>query len=96
MRSAYQLLGVCLALILTALIALMVGGDSLDGVRQALGLTTLRNEHRGVYADCSRAENRGNRFCNPEEYQPSRKSAPKGGIVQQRPGRDAPFSLHGG
>ncbi len=51
--------GIILALLLIA----MMFGRQLQGVLNSLGLGFLYHEESGVYADCSRPENRSNPYC---------------------------------
>jgi hypothetical protein len=52
----------CIAIILT----MAISGDQFDSFLRALGLRAIWNEERGVYADCSRSENKQVKFCQPK------------------------------
>ena len=51
-------------LIAGAFLILFLAGDYTYGFLEHFGINPLRNPKRGVYADCSRPENRDNDFCS--------------------------------
>ena len=56
--------GWALAALLGLLLVGMMFGRQLHGVLHTLGLDFLYNEEAGVYADCSKPENRSNPYCS--------------------------------
>lgn len=57
-------LGYVLAALLTVLLFMVLSGDRFQVILRTLGLHGLYNPEKGVYADCSKPENRDVAFCN--------------------------------
>ena len=47
-------------------IMIFSGGQAFDGLLSALGLPSLYHRESGIFADCSRRENRDNELCYPK------------------------------
>jgi hypothetical protein len=89
--------GAGLLVIATFLLVVLFGGEYTQTIREELGLSALLANEDGVYADCSIAANRGNKFCRHDYSRVSgrsnRSSKSQGGYG--RPDDSLPFSLHG-
>ena len=68
-RFTINLVGYTLAGFIGALFLMMAGGPVFDPVLNVFGLSSLWTEKAGVYADCSKKENRHNRFCSGKALQ---------------------------
>ena len=75
---------------LALLLIILIFGGRL-GIFDYLGMQWMFNEERGVYADCSKPENRGVSYCQPKQSAVDRDwdEMSRGG------GRAMPFTLHG-
>ena len=84
-----KILGGFAILSLTLVILLIILGPRYPGVVEALGLDWLVNAQQGVYADCSRAENKNISYCRPKAQQ-----GEKGwNELRRSNGKPVPFSL---
>ena len=96
-RRQLRVSGVLVSLTLVALV-IIFGGQPLAPVREALGIAWITNDTEGVYADCSKRENRNNRFCSPTYSNVSHPPAPERDRSSSspfvRPSDSLPFSLH--
>lgn len=43
------------------------GGERFSGLLRIFGLRAIENQEAGIYADCSREENRNIKYCRPQE-----------------------------
>ena len=50
--------------LIAALLLMLIGGPTFDPVLNLIGLHSIFTTEGGVYADCSKKENRNNRFCS--------------------------------
>ena len=85
-----------LAVFTTFLLIVIFGGDTTYSIRRAIGLSYFMSERTGVYADCSKAQNRNNKFCQDQPaYQRRLDQKPEHspGHYWDNPGNSAPFSL---
>ncbi len=53
---------------LTLVLIVLFAGGYFDGIFAMTGMDNMFAE-RGIYADCSKRENRGNAYCQPKETQ---------------------------
>jgi hypothetical protein len=74
-------------------LTVLFGGDLTKSLRDSLGLTELLPERSGVYADCSLAENRNNKFCRRDYLSALKKPTPST-TFWQKPGDGPIFSLN--
>ena len=77
--------------IVTIVLIMVFSGDRFSGVLAVVGLRSAYNEEGGIYADCSKSENRNNPYCSKKESASERswKVLTRGG------GRAPQFSLSG-
>jgi len=61
-----HVIGGFLVSILFVLFLTVIFKDSFFGLYSRLGLAYFLEDATGIYADCSKAENRNNRFCNKD------------------------------
>lgn len=62
-----------LAVVFLVVFGLALGG-AFEGFLGLLGLTPFKNEARGLYADCTRPENRESRYCQSQSQSQSRRA----------------------
>jgi hypothetical protein len=74
---------------------LMAVGAVLFPTQLAIGVAWLLRDKQGVFADCTKGQNRGNRFCR-EDYSNGILRNPQGAAQRnhQVPADSLPFSLH--
>jgi len=74
------------------LLVVIFGGDTFGPVRTVLGLGWLLHEEQGVYADCTKEENRDIRYCR-RDYASQLKDSDSGASTFDRPDHRLPFTL---
>lgn len=98
--SKYSITELILGVVATALgllVFLTVIGNIFPATVQAVGLDWLYVPLKGVYADCSKAENRGVGFCKPKEdwHNHDDSFSHARGIPNRSKGSALPFNLYG-
>lgn len=74
----------------TLVLAIMLAGDYFSGILGFFGLRSLHNEQKGIYADCSKKENKNSPYCRPKVSQSDRDWKD----MRDSKGRVVPFTLH--
>lgn len=82
-----------MALFTSIVLVIIFGGDLTEPARDFFGLDYFLAGQDGVYADCSRAENRYNKFCQAH-YGNATRSPSKPLTPWDRPGDSPPFTLY--
>jgi len=80
-----------IATIVFAFFIMMVSGDRFEGFLSIFGLHSFYNTEQGVYADCSKAENQKNAYCQRQHGKADR----NWDSISKSGGSSAPFSLTG-
>ena len=63
-KFAINAVGYTLSAIAAVLLVMIVAGPAFDPILNVIGLRSIWTDKGGVYADCSKRENRNNRFCS--------------------------------
>ena len=84
-----QIVGGFVMVSLTLVILLIILGPSYPGVIESLGLDWFVNAQQGVYADCSKAENKNVPYCRPKAQQGEQ----GWNELRRSNGKPVPFSL---
>ena len=74
-------------------LTVIFGGDLTKSLRDSLGISSLLSDQSGVYADCSLAENRNNKFCRRDYASAVKKPTPST-TFWRKPGDSPIFSLN--
>lgn len=83
--TGYSVVGVVFVIII-----MVLSGDTFSGILGIIGLQGVYNPQSGVYADCSKPENKNVAYCRPKLSQAERdwKDLARGGK------KSTPFTLH--
>ncbi|MCO6432302.1 MAG: hypothetical protein J5J00_15720 [Deltaproteobacteria bacterium] len=84
------LLSLTLVFFSTLLLIMLTSGDRFDHILHYLGLRGVWNEEGGVYADCSKPQNRSIPYCQPK----SNDTQKTWNGIEKSGGRYNPFTLY--
>ena len=88
-KRLYTVLGYSGVVVVTFFFIMILSGNMFSGILGIFGLRALRNDEAGIYADCSRPENRSSPYCQPKV---SERDKEWKGMTQSK-GSFVPFSL---
>jgi hypothetical protein len=88
-KRAVSIVSYIVLLFVTSILIMLVCGETFDPILRMIGLKGIYVREDGIYADCSRKENRGSPYCQPKLSQADKQWQ----ALKDTGGRTTPFAL---